>query len=51
MIHGGTMINPQNMLEDSVLSVKHLYGIEDVIAAGKCHYSRLHRFVSCLNRE
>lgn len=51
MKHGGTMINAQNMLEDSVLSGKYLYGTEDMIAACKCQSSRFHRFVSCLNRE
>lgn len=45
------MINAQNMLEDSVLSEKYLYGTEDIIAACKCHSFRFHRFVSCLNRE
>jgi hypothetical protein len=45
------MINAQNMLEDSVLSGKYLYGTEDIIAACRCHSSRLRIFVSCLNRE
>jgi hypothetical protein len=51
MKHGGTMINAQNILEDSVLSEKYLYGTEDVIAACKYHSSRFHRFVNCLHRE
>lgn len=51
MKHGGTLINAQNMLEDSVLSVKHLYGTEDIIAACKWHYSRFQMLVSCLTQE
>jgi len=43
MKHGGTIINAQNILEDSVLSGEHLYGTEDTIAAGKCCSSRFHR--------
>ncbi|KAH7357059.1 hypothetical protein BKA65DRAFT_220674 [Rhexocercosporidium sp. MPI-PUGE-AT-0058] len=35
MKHGGTIINTQNMLEDSVLSGECLYGTEDIIAAAR----------------
>ncbi|RDL31810.1 Uncharacterized protein BP5553_09212 [Venustampulla echinocandica] len=35
MKHGGTMINAQHMLEDSVLPGKYLYGAEDIIAASR----------------
>lgn len=51
MKYGGTMINAQNMLEDSFLPVEYLYGTEDVIAACKCRCFPFHWFVSCLSRE
>lgn len=42
MKNGGTMINGQNMLEDSVLPERYLFGTEDIIAACKC---RSYRFL------
>jgi hypothetical protein len=50
MKHGCTMVNAQNMLEDSVLPAKYLYGKEDVIATCRCHCSRFPKFMSYLSR-